>query len=649
MLTYLSTSPEPFYIYSTVKILAVPAITLSNGQSACATADTSTDFTHRGTNGRTFTEAISTLPSGNPKVYEYFDGHISSGTSTSLPAHDLRQNSALLPDIDAAETTLVLGTPYIYFLNLSDYGFEDYGYIPQALIELIIQSPDFTSSFPSHASFLPGGPSISAQGLIDLPVIQSLAEDLTVFTAFTVTSAGCFHPDACRLHDIQGTTTSVSPTAHNSIRSPAFRAGVPTQAVKTTSPPGPKNAQRETFTLLSTATSTGSATKEFPPAITSTIADYSGGAKISAADSPPPILVITLGSLIVTANSAFEFELGSQTLAPGGDSVLFSSTTYSLAPSATAIVVNGVSSALIPVRFQGPRPVMTDDSDALSHFADELDIENSNNASPYVVGGKTVVPGFAPIIVTYSLDSPASTIFVNNIASPLPKFQESHPRFAPVLSIGSQRFTANAASEYIVGGQTLSPGGSPIIVSGTTYSLAGQASALVINGVTSALPVYQQTNLPSRRVLSIGSLRLTADARSKYILESQTLSPGGRPIVVSGTTYDLGSQASVLVINGVTSSLPAEQGAKPTPGPIIKIGSQYLTADPGFRYVLNGETLISNGRPIVVAGTTYSLAPEASALMVNGVKIILPGPETLPTISSMSTPTSYQLDYIVGS
>lgn len=539
VLNYSSTSPASSYIYPTVNILAVPAVTLTKDQSACATVIRSTHFGRYGTSSK-----------------------------------------------------------YIFAVFLA--------------------------------------------------VVQHTAEDLTIDATFTITSAGCFHPDACPLNDMQGTTKTVSPTAHKIVQNPAVGAEVPTQAVKAGFPSGPNNAQRETVALPTyTAVLTGSAAKEFPPTITSVVA---GDPDVH--NSPPVVPVIRLASHNIPANSALEFELGSQTLVPGGDPIIFSSTTYSLAPSATAIVANGVASALFPVRLEGLRTGIADGPHGLSHLADGSDIQVANNPSPYIVGGQTVKPGFAPILVsgtTYSLDYSASTIFVNNVASSLAKFEESHPQFAPILSIGSERLTANAASEYIVNGQTLSPAGSPIVISGTTYSLADQASELVFNGVTSTLLANQQISLPSGRVLSIGSLRLTADAKSDYILDSQTLLPGGNPIVVSGTTYSLDPQASFLVINGVTSSLPAEQAAKPTPGPIIKVGSQYLTADPALRYAFAGKTLIPNARPIVVSGTTYSLAPQATALVVNGVTSILHGYEALPSIPSKNTPASQELDYIIGS
>ena len=95
----------------------------------------------------------------------------------------------------------------------------------------------------------------------------------------------------------------------------------------------------------------------------------------------------------------------------------------------------------------------------------------------------------------------------------LPNFRGSRPQLPPVLSVGSQLAAANAASKCFVSRQPLSLASSPIIVSGQTCSLGCEASALVANGVMSTLPAYQQTNLPSRRILAIGSLQLTVDAK----------------------------------------------------------------------------------------------------------------------------------------
>nr|POF19947.1 hypothetical protein CFP56_52196 [Quercus suber] len=79
---------------------------------------------------------------------------------------------------------------------------------------------------------------------------------------------------------------------------------------------------------------------------TATISDqvFSAGDGVLVAGSSTASFVATLPSII--ANSASAYTVGSQTLLPGGPAVTQSGTTYSLASSATDIVINGQTSPL---------------------------------------------------------------------------------------------------------------------------------------------------------------------------------------------------------------------------------------------------------------------------------------------------------------
>lgn len=259
-----------------------------------------------------------------------------------------------------------------------------------------------------------------------------------------------------------------------------------------------------------------------------------------------------------------------------------------------------------------------------------------------------MIPGSVPVVVsgtTYSLDSSGTTMVVNGIISPLPNLEETHRQVLPVLSIGSQRLTANAASEYTMEGETFSPTENAVVVSGSTYSLAIQEPATILNGVTSTLSGYQQINSAFWPMLSIKSTPLTVHAASEYILDGHTQSPGGSPISVSGTTYSLVPQASALVIDGTTSKFPEKEEEKLTSGAVIKLGSQYLTADSALRYNFGSKTLAAGSTPIVVSGTTYSLAAQASALIMSPEATLLP---QIKIGSQYLTPGS-TFGYILGS
>jgi len=59
----------------------------------------------------------------------------------------------------------------------------------------------------------------------------------------------------------------------------------------------------------------------------------------------------------------------------------------------------------------------------------------------------------------------------------------------PPLTIGAQIVTANSLNQYIVGGQTLTPGG-VITVSGTRVSLSADETAVVVGSSTEGLGGY---------------------------------------------------------------------------------------------------------------------------------------------------------------
>ncbi|OCK83490.1 hypothetical protein K432DRAFT_290874 [Lepidopterella palustris CBS 459.81] len=119
---------------------------------------------------------------------------------------------------------------------------------------------------------------------------------------------------------------------------------------------------------------------------------------------------------------------------------------------------------------------------------------------------------------------------------------------------------------------------------------------------------------PPPPVLTIGSTTLTANAATQYFVgPGKTLTPGGA-VTVSGTTL----------------SGPA---ALTTPPPLT-IGNGVYTAIPGTgtTYLIGGSVLTPGGI-ITVAGTTISLAPGATAVIVNGITS-----ELLPTATITNAP-----------
>lgn len=204
----------------------------------------------------------------------------------------------------------------------------------------------------------------------------------------------------------------------------------------------------------------------------------------------------------------------------------------------------------------------------------------------------------------------------------------------PELTIGSQTFTANAATQFFLApGQTLTPGGTAVI-SGTTLSLESGASAIVVNGETrifgSSSPESMVTSSPS--IIRVGGQAFAANAGGSYLISGQTLTPGGS-ITITGPngaqTLSLSPSGTelVAVVSGhtITNTLSdSAAAADATAAPVLTIGGQTFTALPGSdganpTYLINGETLSAGEEETVtVAGRTYvvSLAPEATLLEV---------------------------------
>lgn len=181
----------------------------------------------------------------------------------------------------------------------------------------------------------------------------------------------------------------------------------------------------------------------------------------------------------------------------------------------------------------------------------------------------------------------------------------------PVLTVDDHKITADSASQFVVGSQILNPGGPAITVSGTRFSLAPFVSALIIGSSTSVLPVPAK----SPAVITVGPSAYTAETIPQFLVASQALRVGGPPIIISGTPVSLGVSASALAV--VTS--PLFLGPSVTSAAALTFGSSVYTADAASNFVIDGQTL-KPGSAIVVSGTPISLGSHATDVIVGTIK-----------------------------
>ena len=212
-----STSPTHFYVFTSVNIVHVPVISDTDGLPACTTTSTykATCSTYAQPQSALYITGI------NSNAENYFN---SNENQTPAMAQD---NPNVVP--------ISFAKPFLY-VPLSDpfpsrVVNENFGYVPQTLIEWMAQESNYASRLPGIASCLPGGPSIDFSyhfcgitsslpkqvnllpGIMDAGLHAELREPfLTVSTTVTIAGKGCFHPGGCPTPATPG-ATAVTATA----------------------------------------------------------------------------------------------------------------------------------------------------------------------------------------------------------------------------------------------------------------------------------------------------------------------------------------------------------------------------------------------------------------------------------------------------
>jgi hypothetical protein len=367
----------------------------------------------------------------------------------------------------------------------------------------------------------------------------------------------------------------------------------------------------------------------------------SNEAQVPNVPQPTAVIIGTIGTLPVVLGPSSVVVVGSQTLQPGGPAVIVDGVTpVSLMPSATAIVVGGTKTLQLPQVFGNPipPPVLTIGSSTLT----------PNAATQFLVApGQTLTPGGTATIdgTLVSLAPSASFVVVGGSTQFLPTAAPvfgTIPTSPPQIIVGGSTITAvpaqgnpgnrinnnqnNAASgpTFVVDGQTLAPGGPAITAAGTTLSLVPGGSSVIVDGVTSAVANPQASF--AQPTIAIGDNMFTpiSGSGNTFVMDGQTLAPGGQAITLSGTVVSLAPSASFIVVNGVTSTLAKPAAAPSAAAPILTIGNNVFRPLPGSgtSYVV-GSSVLTPGGIITVAGSTISLAAGATALVIDGQTTLL--------------------------
>jgi len=171
--------------------------------------------------------------------------------------------------------------------------------------------------------------------------------------------------------------------------------------------------------------------------------------------------------------------------------------------------------------------------------------------------------------------------------------------------VGGQVVQVAPSGNVVVAGTTISPGKAGAIISGTPVSLG--PNGLIIGHSTFTVAVSPVVpTLPL-----IGGQRIHPAADGGFVVAaSTTLQPGAPGTVVSGTSVSLGSQG--LVIGSSTYAPPKQQSAA-----VYTIGGETLIAAPSSAVLVAGQTLSIGGPAVTISKTDVSLG---SAGLVVGSK-----------------------------
>ena len=258
-----------------------------------------------------------------------------------------------------------------------------------------------------------------------------------------------------------------------------------------------------------------------------------------------------------------------------------------------------------------------------------------NEASQYNFPGiGTISPG-GPAVTTngmaYSLAASATTIISNRITIPsIPVVNAPAISLQPsILSFAGILYTMDASSRFVIAGQTVTPAGPAITVSGTQISVASGATAAVIGTKTVSIIQDPANDIPIiSPVLKFAGSTYTAGT-SGFVIEGQTLPPGAN-IEVHGTPISYPFDGGEVVIGTSTEPLSYATITPPVVAAIFTFDGSTYTADSSSQIIIDGQTLMRDNI-ITLSGTPISYAAAGSGVIIGTSTQLFSYAEVTPT------------------
>lgn len=356
---------------------------------------------------------------------------------------------------------------------------------------------------------------------------------------------------------------------------------------------------------------------------------------------------------LVGVNTNPIYHVGSQTLVPGGPAVTINNVPYALAPSGNAIAAG---TKTVPIQ---PPPAGT-----LPDIQIEGKTYQANKNSQYIVGDQTLRPNGPPAVidhVTYSIAPSASAIVSSGHTVTLAPSRQD----PAAVIIDNQSFSQDTRPRITIHGQEIVAGGPSITIDHTPYALASAGDTLIAgtsaiplethavpqrggnptspnnnshndnagsndmaliiknpgSGAASTIPIPhpsspdQYAENAENAVLTIAGKTYTADSSSRFIIGSQTLTPGSPAITVAGTSYSLRSTPQSIPPKQQQTSSPSTQ-TTPTPYAIFTLKNSTYTCTRNQNCTIASQTLTPNG--------TITVGDQTVVYGTNGIDVVKP-------------------------
>ncbi|EOD51278.1 putative phytanoyl- dioxygenase protein [Neofusicoccum parvum UCRNP2] len=279
---------------------------------------------------------------------------------------------------------------------------------------------------------------------------------------------------------------------------------------------------------------------------------------------------------------------------------------------------------------------------------------SQNSDTQLVVGSQTLEAGSTIVVGTGSsttavaleTDGSSTHIVVGTATAAVPEATGSAEAAPSPIEVGGVTASQNAASEIVVGTQTLAPGSSIIVGSGSsTTAVALQTTdgttQLVVGSSTAVVPAAAPASTASAPApLEVDGVTVSQNTASQLVVGSQTLAPGSTITIGSGSSttaiaLHTASGSTQLVVGSTTAAIPTAAAAAPA----IIFGSQTLhpgstlTLGTGSRTTAVVLTTDAAGRSAVVvadASTTYTVAAGTSSASptTTGARLLTAGGTT---------------------